>query len=118
MTDLIEKLQTIVQRKPQNKSKAAFFHTYVEEDIRAAAKREVLEETGIDTEFVSLVCFRHIPDFRLECSDLYFVCLMKPLNKDIKKDPTEISDAKWIDVSMSYCTLYKKIIIISSSKLT
>ncbi|XP_031553931.1 nudix hydrolase 8-like isoform X1 [Actinia tenebrosa] len=68
------------------------------EDIRTAGKREVLEETGIETEFVSMVCFRHIPDFRFECSDLYFICLLKPLNNEIKRDSSEISDAKWMDL--------------------
>ncbi|XP_031553939.1 nudix hydrolase 8-like isoform X2 [Actinia tenebrosa] len=70
------------------------------EDLRTAAKREVLEETGIETEFVSLVCFRHIPDCRFECSDLCFICLLKPLSTEIKMDPSEISDARWIDVSV------------------
>ncbi|KAK3750650.1 hypothetical protein QZH41_012828 [Actinostola sp. cb2023] len=37
-------------------------------------------------------------NFRFECSDLYFVCVMKPLNTNINRDPTEISDAKWMDL--------------------
>ncbi|KXJ21861.1 nudix hydrolase 8 [Exaiptasia diaphana] len=68
------------------------------EDIRAAVKREVAEETGIETEIVSLISVRHIPDFRFECSDFYFVFLLKPLNTDINRDPTEIEDARWMDL--------------------
>ena len=62
-------------------------------------KREVLEETGIETEFVSLICFRQLLNFRFGRSDLYFVCLLKPLSTEIKMDPKELQDAKWMDVS-------------------
>ncbi|EDO37702.1 predicted protein, partial [Nematostella vectensis] len=68
------------------------------EDIRETARREVLEETGIEAEFVSLVCIRHIPDFRFGCSDLYFVCLMTPKSTEIKFDAKEIADAKWMEM--------------------
>lgn len=72
-----------------------------DEDIVEAVKREVLEETGIQTKFVSLVCFRHILNFRFGCSDIYFICHLKPLTQDIKIDTREIADAQWMDVSYS-----------------
>ena len=79
------------------------FHCFLitDEDIVEAVKREVLEETGIQTKFVSLVCFRHILNFRFGCSDIYFICHLKPLTQDIKIDTREIADAQWMDVSYS-----------------
>ena len=71
-----------------------------EENIIEAVKREVLEETGIETEFVSLVCFRHLLNFRFGCSDVYFICHLRPLTQEIKMDTREIADAQWMDVSI------------------
>lgn len=69
-----------------------------DEDIVDAVKREVLEETGIQTKFVSLICFRHMLNFRFGCSDMYFICHLKPLNQDIDIEPKEIADAQWMDL--------------------
>lgn len=69
-----------------------------EENIIEAVKREVLEETGIETEFVSLVCFRHLLNFRFGCSDVYFICHLRPLTQEIKMDTREIADAQWMDL--------------------
>ena len=80
-----------------------FFAT--DENIIEAVKREVLEETGIQTEFVSLVCFRHLLNFRFGCSDVYFICHLKPLSYEIKIDTREIADAKWMDVSTLLASL-------------
>lgn len=80
-----------------------FFAT--DENIIEAVKREVLEETGIQTEFVSLVCFRHLLNFRFGCSDVYFICHLKPLSHEIKIDTREIADAKWMDVSTLLASL-------------
>jgi len=71
------------------------------EDIWQTAIRETLEETGIQTEFVSLLCFRHMHGYRWGIDDLYFACLLRPLNTDITISPSEIADAKWMDVSSS-----------------
>jgi ADP-ribose pyrophosphatase YjhB (NUDIX family) len=68
------------------------------EDIHLAACREVLEETGIETEFVGLVGFRHAHNFQFGKSDLFFVCLMKPLTNNIAKQESEIADCDWIDL--------------------
>lgn len=68
------------------------------EDIAQTAKREVYEETGIEAEFVSVICFRHQHNFRFGCSDFYFVCLMKPVGGEIRPCPHEIAACKWIDV--------------------
>ena len=75
--------------------------TFTDESIIEAVKREVLEETGIETEFVSLVCFRHLVNFRFGCSDVYFICHLRPLTQEIKMDIKEIAAAQWMDVSAS-----------------
>lgn len=68
------------------------------EHISQAAVREVFEETGIKSEFVSLNCFRHWHQYRHGKSDIYFVCRMRPLSTEITIDPTEISKARWMPV--------------------
>lgn len=68
------------------------------EHISQAVVREVLEETGIKGEFVSLNCFRHWHQYRHGKSDIYFVCRLKPLSTEITIDPTEISEARWMPV--------------------
>jgi len=68
------------------------------EDLHQIARREVLEETGISTEFVGVICFRHMHNFRYGCSDFYFVCHLRPLNKEIKMDESEIAECRWMKV--------------------
>ncbi len=69
------------------------------EHISDGVRREVLEETGIETEFLSLNCFRHWHGYRYGKSDIYFVCRLKPLTFAISIDPREIANARWIPVS-------------------
>lgn len=68
------------------------------EHISLAAVREVFEETGIRSEFVSLNCFRHWHEYRHGKSDIYFVCRLKPLSTHITIDTNEISEARWMPV--------------------
>jgi len=74
------------------------------EEICDAATREVLEETGIKTEFVSLLCFRQHNNMRFGLSDLYFVCRLRPLNLDIKIQQEEIDECKWMPME-EFCNL-------------
>ncbi|KAG5588953.1 hypothetical protein H5410_039467 [Solanum commersonii] len=66
------------------------------EEIFTGIVREVQEETGIDTEFVEVMAFRHVHDVAFQKSDLFFVCLLRPLSKQIMVDDLEIQDAKWM----------------------
>ncbi|KAL5815131.1 hypothetical protein ACOSQ3_025925 [Xanthoceras sorbifolium] len=66
------------------------------EEIFKGAVREVKEETGIDSEFVEVVAFRHAHNVAFEKSDLFFVCILKPLSSQIKVDDLEIEAAKWM----------------------
>ncbi|XP_078680165.1 uncharacterized protein LOC144915567 isoform X2 [Branchiostoma floridae x Branchiostoma belcheri] len=66
------------------------------EDLADTARREVLEETGVDAEFLSLLCFRHQHNFSFGCSDMYFVCHMKPKNLDITVGEQEVTKCQWM----------------------
>ena len=69
------------------------------EELWETAIRETLEETGVRSKFVSMLCFRHMHGYRWGTDDLYFACLLHPLNTDITVNPAEIAAAKWMDVS-------------------
>jgi 8-oxo-dGTP pyrophosphatase MutT (NUDIX family) len=60
--------------------------------------REIREETGIDTRFAALVCFRHWHGYRFGKSDIYFVCRLSPLNHQIVADEHEIQECLWMPV--------------------
>ncbi len=66
------------------------------EHIADAVVREIREETGIESEFLSLHSFRHWHGYRYGKSDIYFVCRLKPLSHKITLDPSEISEALWM----------------------
>lgn len=68
------------------------------EEIYTGAVREVKEETGIDTEFVEVIAFRHAQNMAFEKSDLFFICMLKPLSTEIMVDDHEIDAAKWMPV--------------------
>ncbi|KAL5974379.1 nudix (nucleoside diphosphate linked moiety X)-type motif 2 [Asimina triloba] len=68
------------------------------EDIFAAAAREVKEETGVDTEFVEVLAFRQSHKSFFEKSDLYFICMLRPLSSDIQKQESEIDAAQWMPI--------------------
>ncbi|MCE7766799.1 NUDIX domain-containing protein, partial [Pseudomonas putida] len=60
------------------------------EEIFTGVVREVKEETGIDTEFVEIMAFRHAHNVAFEKSDLFFVCLLRTLSEHIMVDDLEI----------------------------
>ncbi|XP_020230668.2 nudix hydrolase 2 isoform X1 [Cajanus cajan] len=66
------------------------------EDICVAAVREVKEETGVDSEFVEVLAFRQSHMSFFEKSDLFFVCLLRPLSSDIQIQELEIEAAQWM----------------------
>ncbi|XP_031250817.1 nudix hydrolase 8 [Pistacia vera] len=69
------------------------------EEIFQGAVREVKEETGIDTEFVEVIAFRHAHNLAFEKSDLFFVCMLTPLSAEIQVDDFEIQAAKWMPLT-------------------
>ena len=68
------------------------------EHIVDGVRREILEETGIETQFEGLVCFRHWHGYRFDKSDIYFVCRLSPLNHKITADEGEIQECLWMPV--------------------
>ncbi len=60
--------------------------------------REVREETGIETCFEGLVCFRHWHGYRFGTSDIYFVCRLAPLTHEICPQEAEIAECLWMPV--------------------
>ncbi|KAI5674690.1 hypothetical protein M9H77_15054 [Catharanthus roseus] len=66
------------------------------EDIFDGAIREVKEETQIDTEFVELLAFRQTHKTLFGKSELYFLCVLRPLSFNIKKQDLEIEAAQWM----------------------
>ncbi|XP_050455242.1 uncharacterized protein LOC126853482 [Cataglyphis hispanica] len=74
---------------------------YVEpgENIEVAAKREVFEETGIQTDFKCLVCFRHGHDYLFGCSDIYMIAYLIPQDFQIQKCKWEILECNWMKLT-------------------
>ncbi|CAI0383477.1 unnamed protein product [Linum tenue] len=68
------------------------------EDIYAAAVREVKEETGIDAEFVEILAFRQSHQSFFSKSDMFFVCMMRPLSSNITVQESEIAASKWMPI--------------------
>ncbi|KAI4311860.1 hypothetical protein MLD38_036723 [Melastoma candidum] len=66
------------------------------EDICIAAEREVKEETGINAEFIEVLAFRQSHQTFFTKSDLFFVCLLRPLSLEIQLQEVEIAAAKWM----------------------
>lgn len=69
------------------------------EEIKAALKREVFEETGVQIDFESIVNIGHFTQGQFGESNLYIVCTAKALSREIEiHDATEIVEARWIPV--------------------
>lgn len=94
------------------------------EEIFSGAVREVKEETGVDTEFVEVMAFRHAHNVAFEKSDLFFICMLRPLSTKIAVDDHEIQAAKWMPLvefvkqpQIQEDNMFKKIIEICIAKL-
>ncbi|XP_047974815.1 nudix hydrolase 2-like [Salvia hispanica] len=66
------------------------------EDICDAAVREVKEETGIESKFLEILAFRQSHKSYFDKSDLFFVCMLQPLSKEIQPQEVEIEAAQWM----------------------
>ena len=65
------------------------------EHLAESVVREVLEETGVQTRFESLACFRHWHGYRYGKSDIYFVCRLSPLSNEITIQSEELAECLW-----------------------
>ena len=52
------------------------------ESIEQAVNREVWEETGVKTNFVSILGFRELLKYQWGQQDLYYVCMLEPKDGD------------------------------------
>ncbi|XP_030533791.1 nudix hydrolase 8-like [Rhodamnia argentea] len=94
------------------------------EEIFAGAVREVKEETVIETEFMEVIAFRHVHNVAFQKSDLFFICMLKPLSTQIVVDDLEIEAAKWMPLEefvkqplIQGDSMFKKIIDICIARL-
>lgn len=71
-------------------------HADLGEELGETAAREVFEEVGVRSEFISVLAFRHQHGVAWGRDDLYFICRMRALSTAISVDPREISDATWM----------------------
>jgi ADP-ribose pyrophosphatase YjhB (NUDIX family) len=74
---------------------------FLGEDISDAAIREVLEETGVQTRFNSLVAFRHSHGSQFGCSDIYLIVHLSPEDETqpLIKCDREIEECCWMQVN-------------------
>lgn len=56
------------------------------------------EETGVDSEFQSLVTFRHTHNMMYNNSDIYVLVMMKATSENISKSQREVNECKWMSV--------------------
>eukprot|EP01116_Phalansterium_solitarium_P001326 TRINITY_DN11116_c0_g1_i1.p1 TRINITY_DN11116_c0_g1~~TRINITY_DN11116_c0_g1_i1.p1 ORF type:complete len:266 (+),score=77.86 TRINITY_DN11116_c0_g1_i1:102-899(+) len=78
------------------------------EELFEAAVREVLEETGIECEFESLLCFRQAPNYSFGLADLYFVAKLKPRTLEINMQTSEVADCRWMPADEFFSLPYYK----------
>ncbi|XP_045432546.1 nucleoside diphosphate-linked moiety X motif 6 isoform X2 [Pipistrellus kuhlii] len=71
------------------------------EDIGDTAVREVFEETGIQSEFMSLLSIRqqHSHPGAFGKSDMYIICRLKPRSFSIALCPHECLRCEWMDLA-------------------
>ena len=70
------------------------------EDICDTAEREVYEETGIETEFISVLSIRQSHTALFGKSDLFFICLLRPKTIEINMQAAEIIACEWLDADI------------------
>ena len=97
----------VVQERGRQRGRAPFYklpggQLHHGEHLEEAVMREVLEETGIETRFEAVACFRNVHGYRYGKSDIYFVCRLKPLSFEITRQEDEIEECIWMPVSDYY----------------
>ena len=65
------------------------------EQVSDAMEREVLEETGINTEYCGLVSVHEVEDFIFGSGGLLIVGVLKPLSKTINRCENELEACEW-----------------------
>lgn len=94
---LEDKLLVVKERSKLTGWKFPGGYVNLNEELSAAAVREVFEETGIKSEFKSVLAFRHSLKVQFGRGDLYVICQLEPLTTEITVD-AEIDDAQWMNI--------------------
>lgn len=68
------------------------------EEIDEGVVREVKEETGIDTNFIGVVGFRHAHDALFTKSDIFFICFLEGISDAISIQESEIESSQWMNI--------------------
>jgi ADP-ribose pyrophosphatase YjhB (NUDIX family) len=69
-----------------------------DKNIGDGAVRECFEETGVRAEFMFIAVQRFtLNSVMFHNADLYSVCRLRPLTTEIRSDPDEVAEARWID---------------------
>lgn len=91
---VVERYQRNPAQVPRYKLPGGALHPG--EHLATAVVRETAEETGIQTEFQSVVCMRHWHGYRFGKSDIYIVCRLHPLTHEIRRQEEEIAECRWM----------------------
>ena len=70
----------------------------VGENIAEGVRREVREETGVETEFDELIAVGHAPRWIFGRASLYLVCTLRPSSRNIVRQASEIAEALWMPI--------------------
>ena len=75
-----------------------FYDREKDRKLSDTAVREVFEETGIKAKFDHVVIQRFLHQGQFKCCDIYTICRLSPIEEEIKRDPNEIAECRWITV--------------------
>lgn len=90
----------VIKEHGMNGYKLPGGHIELGEKIETAIIREVLEETGVQAEFQSILGFTTRHPFQFGKTNMYLVCRLNAISETIAiYDKDEIAEAKWMDIS-------------------
>ena len=89
------------------------------EDIAVTAQREVFEETGVRSEFKSVLAFRqqHTHPGAFGRSDLYYLCRLKPLTFELNPCQEEIEACEWMHIDQLVQEVHASSMTLSVARL-
>ena len=94
-----DEILTVVERYGPSNYKLPGGLVEAGEDIAEGVRREVWEETGVETEFLSLLAVTHAPKWIFGRSSLYLVCALRPLSRQLDPQEAEIAEARWMPIA-------------------
>jgi 8-oxo-dGTP pyrophosphatase MutT (NUDIX family) len=90
----------VIKEHGMNGYKLPGGHIELGEKIETAIIREVLEETGVQADFQSILGFTTRHPFQFGKTNMYLVCRLNAISETIQiQDIEEIAEAKWLDVA-------------------